>query len=417
MAETMNSVPSLTAIVFAPVYNITPANADNPEVEFYSSDTDIALIEDYSDTVITLKAGTCKIYVVTEENGLTDYIDLTVLPASGSCGDNATWSYTDGVLTITGSGEITDFTSDEARPWNGYLSSIRSVVINSGITRIGELSFDGLNALTLVSIPDTVTYIAYRSFADCNALQTISLPNALTGIGSECFYGCTELTGITIPDSVNWIGYSAFRSCSSLTNLTLPSSLSVINYDCFDGCTNLQTVVIREGVTTIGYRAFEDCHSLTSIVIPSSVTAIDVETYGDQGTNPAFTRCSNVKFLCYDESAALNYAKEKGIPYTLMDSPLRNPDFTIPASVTVIETESFSGIAAKRIRLGEQVIRIEANAFSNCPNLKMIYIPECCENIDITAFSGVTGLTIYGSDDSYAQWFAGRRGFTFVVVE
>lgn len=48
---------------------------------------------------------------------------------SGTCGDNLTWDLTDGVLTIAGSGAMTDFENNTYTPWNGYSSLIQSVVI------------------------------------------------------------------------------------------------------------------------------------------------------------------------------------------------------------------------------------------------------------------------------------------------
>ena len=65
-------------------------------------------------------------------------LSLTASAASGTCGQNAKWSLNKGVLTISGSGDMTDYESYEDLPWYGEIKNIRKVVVESGITRIGR---------------------------------------------------------------------------------------------------------------------------------------------------------------------------------------------------------------------------------------------------------------------------------------
>ena len=92
-------------------------------------------------------------------------------------------------------------------------------------------------------------------------------------------------------------------------------------------------------------------------------------------------------------------------------------DFFIPSFVTVIEEEAFMGIPAKCIKLSENVKEIGAKAFANCKGLEAIYIPSTCKSIASNAFSDVTGLTIFGADGSYAEFYANKYGFDFVKAE
>ena len=93
------------------------------------------------------------------------------------------------------------------------------------------------------------------------------------------------------------------------------------------------------------------------------------------------------------------------------------PDFILPAALTTIETEAFAGGAFSYVKLSENVTAIQSRAFADCPKLRYIYIPEATTTIAKDAFSGVSGLTIFGASGSYAEFFAQRSGYTFVAAD
>lgn len=93
------------------------------------------------------------------------------------------------------------------------------------------------------------------------------------------------------------------------------------------------------------------------------------------------------------------------------------PDFVLPASLTEIGEEAFSGCAFTYVKLSERTRSIGQFAFADCPNLRYIYIPAATTSIDRYAFAEVTGLTIFGKAGSYAEAFADARGFTFEAVD
>ena len=148
------------------------------------------------------------------------YAPTTVLaaePASGTCGEGVNWSYNEGVLTISGTGEMTNFQFLNERPWNAYDFEITQVIIEDGVTSISDRAFWGCTGLTTIEISDSVTSIGDNAFWGCTGLTEISLSNSLTSIGEYVFNGCTELTTVKIPNSVTSIGYSAFMGCTKLT--------------------------------------------------------------------------------------------------------------------------------------------------------------------------------------------------------
>ena len=109
---------------------------------------------------------------------------------SGACGDNLTWTLneTTYTLTISGMGEMTNYSSGSATPWYSYRSSITSVSIGSGVTSIGDSAFRGCTGLTSVTIPNSVTVIRQYAFYDCDGLTSVTIPNNVTVIGYYAFY-------------------------------------------------------------------------------------------------------------------------------------------------------------------------------------------------------------------------------------
>ena len=192
--------------------------------------------------------------------------------SSGTCGPNLKWHLTDdGVLTISGKGEMDDF-PNFTYPWDRY--DVKHVIIGDSVTTIGDDAFNECSALTSVNIPNSVTTIGESAFSYCRALTSITIPNSVTTIGDGVFIDCSSLTSVTIPNSVTTIGGGAFIRCTSLTSVTIPNSVTTIGHGAFYDCSSLTSVTIPNSVTTIDNLAFSGCSSLTSVTIPNSVKAI-----------------------------------------------------------------------------------------------------------------------------------------------
>ena len=211
---------------------------------------------------------------------------------SGSCGENVTWTLTaDGTLTISGTGAMTDYTYDSRSPWYSCRTYIKRVVMQQGVTSIGDHAFWDCSGLTSVTIPDGVTSIGDSAFSGCTALTSVTIPGSVTSIGGGAFSGCTSLTSVAIPSSVTEIGGSAFSGCSGLTSVTIPDGVTSIGGDAFSGCAALTSVEIPNGVTAIGGSTFSNCIRLAKVTIPKSVTSI--------GKN-AFYYCESIADVYYD---------------------------------------------------------------------------------------------------------------------
>ena len=127
--------------------------------------------------------------------------------ASGSCGTAVTWSYVESTqtLTISGTGAMADYNNPLDRPWIGYVDNITSVVIGSGVTKIGICAFNNCENLTTVTFDGTptLTSIGDLAFIKCSKLASITLPAGVTSIGMSAFDNCTKLESINIPAGVS----------------------------------------------------------------------------------------------------------------------------------------------------------------------------------------------------------------------
>ena len=258
--------------------------------------------------------------------------------ASGECGangDNLTWVLTDdGTLTISGSGEMKSYSGFHPT-WYYKQEKMLSVVIEPGVTSIGDYAFQTCWSLASVTIPGSVTSIGSYAFSYCSSLTSVTIPEGVTSIGNYAFSDCSNLTSVTIPESVTSIGYRIFSGCTALKDIYYGGSQGALkrmlssadiptdctlhgatldNGTCGDGLTwvlshdgaltitgsgemedysssyrdgeyrttapwgtywkQITTVVMEPGVTSIGRYVFYGCSSLTSVTIPEGVTHI-----------------------------------------------------------------------------------------------------------------------------------------------
>ena len=111
---------------------------------------------------------------------------------SGTCGDNVTWTYNEDThtLTISGNGEMYNYMWNNLGPWNSFRQDILSLLIEEGVTSIGNYTFYECSSLTSVTIPNSVTSIGEWAFCDCSGLTSVTIPNSVTSIEGGAFYNC-----------------------------------------------------------------------------------------------------------------------------------------------------------------------------------------------------------------------------------
>ncbi len=166
----------------------------------------------------------------------------TYLASSGTCGDDLTWTLDDtGTLTISGTGAMKNYDA-MATPWYRNRTSIKTVILNTGVTRIGNNAFEDCSELTNVTIPEGVTSISVYAFFACKKLTSITIPEGVKSIGTYAFGACDGLRRVTILEGTEIIQSKAFYYCRALKELKLPRSISVIDWSAFEGCSELKDV-------------------------------------------------------------------------------------------------------------------------------------------------------------------------------
>ena len=272
------------------------------------------------------------------------------------------WKLENGTLTISGTGNMPDFSINvnnrTTAPWDSQRDKIKTVVIKDGVTSIGkyafyksgltsvtipnsvksigEFAFEFCYSLTSIAIPNSVTSIGYSAFLYCSALTYITIPNSVTTIGSGAFSYCKSLTSVKIPNSITSLGNSVFSNCSGLTSVEIPNSVTRIGDYAFAACYTLTSIAIPNSVTSIGERAFSGCSGLTSITIPNSVTSI-----GER----AFFNCSSLTSITFEGSKRPNFGNNvfEGVNKSI---PIYVPSISIEEYKNVLGGLGFSNIQA-----------------------------------------------------------------------
>ena len=314
----------------------------------------------------------------------------------------------DSTLAISGTGAMVDWNQARNVPWDDWSvrSSIRTLIVESGVTTIGSNAFFNSTNLNSVTISNSVTSIGSSAFFRCTNLKNLiiedgtstltlngtgtnyafygcnpdtlhlgrninwlgsrqfgtnikylTIGNNVTSIGDWAFFHCTALASVIIGNNVTTIGNFAFQDCTSLTSIIIPNSVTTIGDRAFFNCTALASVIIGNSVTTIGVQAFQDCTSLTSIIIPNSVTTI-----GDR----AFFHCTALISVIIGNNVT-----------TIGNSAFQDctslTSIIIPNSVTTIGDRAFFNCTAlTSVIIGNSVTTIGVQAFMNCTNLTSV---------------------------------------------
>lgn len=313
--------------------------------------------------------------------------------AAGKCGDNLTWSLSsDGTLTISGTGDMYDFGYNEYPcPWRKYendlSTQITRVVIENGVTSIGNRAFYQLTNLADVVIPEGITRIGNEAFSMCSSLPEVALPSSLSSLGTQTFAFCSALTGIDFPSAITEIPYGTLESCTSLQYADLPNNLSTISSRAFFECTSLAGIVFPDSLVKIGELAFSTCCSLRTIVIPSNVAEI---------SNYTFAHCEKLtKIVLPDSVTAIGSHAFSGCASL--------EAVTLPSELTNLGNAAFSYCPLFFVSLPSSLVSIPSEAFAACHQLKSIYIPISISFIHQSAFADTRLADVYYEGDEL-QW-------------
>lgn len=184
-------------------------------------------------------------------------ITPAVYAAEGTCGDALTWSFDGSTLTISGSGILRSYTEEEPAPWHEFRDQI-----------------------TRLSLPEDLTRIGTRAFAECTSLSSVNIPGDVQIIDDYAFMGCTSMTMLVLNEGIRTIGQCAFEQCKSLADVRLPNSLINLKNHAFYMCESLTYITVPGSVMNVGSGVFSYCSNLVRADINANVEMPKWSFYG-----------------------------------------------------------------------------------------------------------------------------------------
>ena len=339
-------------------------------------------------------------------------LGVLTLPAmaanSGSCGDNVTWKLEAGILTISGSGEMTH------APWLEQKYDITEVIIEEGVTSVCDGAFED-SIIYYATIPASVTKLGERAFANCTCLERLYFHGDLPEMEFACFsdtyalayypVGNTTYPSFDIPqthiycypvvydthgtwgDNITWEyedGVLTFSGVGEMkdtyvnktgswllydrkaTKVVVEEGITALASDMLRGFTKVTAVSLPEGLVKIGNAAFEWCFALETINIPSTVKEIGMAS---------FNGCYKIKEIVLPDGL------ESISNIAFIDCKTLET-ISIPSSVNFI---------------GDRI-------FEACPALKTIYFYGDAPEDTPTSFGNVTATVYYPrGNDTWAR--------------
>lgn len=273
-------------------------------------------------------------------------------------------------------------------------AALTEVVIEDGVTEIGNQTFQGCTGLTNVTIPDSVQKIGAWAFYLCEGLKSVDIPaNVEIGnssfrqssleqvtvsggsVGQYAFHRNVSLKKIDI--NCETIGDEAFSGCDSLTDITLGSSVKILGDKVFYTCKNLENVEIPSTVTDIGEKTFYSCPKLKEAVIKAGTVKKDT-----------LYNCPALTTLIISDNATLDAS------FTARNAYANGTLETVKIEKGVIGDSAFSNCKnLTTVELGGGVTSIGKSAFLKCTKLPSITIGNGVISIGASAFNGCTALT------------------------
>lgn len=252
---------------------------------------------------------------------------------SGSCGDNAAWSLKNGVLNISGTGDMYAYNSAYRPDWENAKDVITEVIIEDGITSLGNMAFMEYPSLKSVTLPNSLEVIGANAFTRCKSLSKVSWGSGLKEIGMSAFSNC-PITSAVLPEGLTTLGTQAF-SGSALMEIKLPSTIETFDADVFRGCNELASVEISDGNAL--YKSLEGVlftEDMKTLVFAPAAKPVSVYVVPDG--------VDKIGSFAFEGS--------------------RIGEIVISDSVTELETNAIRGFKGERIVIPKNVIKLGENS-------------------------------------------------------
>ena len=340
---------------------------------------------------------------------------LTVSAAAsgGYCGEepqSVQWRLTNDatVLTISGSGAMRDWAWTDVPSWQGDRHTITTVIVEEGVTEVGNVAFCNFPKLTWVELPSTLERIGDYAFCINDMLRMVEIPESVKTIGQGAFYGCEELRQIDLPSGLTSLGAEALQDCTKVERLHLPAGLTEIGEGAFGGCMaqitvapgntavrleegfllsgdgktvlsaageGLEVCTVPEGVERIGAWAFHRS-AIKELTLPATVRQIGTQ---------AFSFCKGLEEVKIPEGVE-EIGESAFVSCTALAA------VTLPSTLTGLERAAFSSTALQTVQLPEGITEVKDHLFARCEQLREVILPEGAKKVMSYAFEGCTAL-------------------------
>ena len=287
---------------------------------------------------------------------------------SGKCGENAQWTYDQETkeLRISGSGALSDYNNSSEVPWYGWREEIHSVVIESGITRIGNYAFIYCGGLEEIKLSEGLEEIGREAFEYCSGIKKAEIPDSVKEIGTEAFYSCGSLEEVVVGKGLKSLGGSAFRYCEKLTKLTIEGNIESIDSSVFYD-TAIKELQVGKGVSSLKETLYGQ----------GALEKIEVEEGNES----------------YISEEGVLYNKEKTTLIRYPQSKSDQTEYKVPEGVKTIGKNAFNGNKTiTKIELPKSVQSIGDYAFIYCGSMEEIKLSEGLEEIGREAFEYCSGI-------------------------
>ena len=376
----------------------------------------------YDLATLTVRQGNTNVQVTSNQfrmpaGDVTVTATFAVQPvASGTCGTNLTWRLDEnGTLTISGTGAMTDYSYAVGNNWNGQASRIKSVVVGSGVTSIGQWAFYNCSAIESVTVASSVKTIGDHCFEGCASLSSIVLPVGVETISYGAFRFCYALESLVLPDGLKELGNDSLHNCTGLTHLVIPASVTTIWDQTLSGCTRIKTAGpigsgcdLEFGWTyALPRYAFAYLPALESAVLPDSISSI---------SEGAFDWCSALKSVSFSRnvSSVGNYAfyycdKLTDVYYNGTQAQwdamtIGSNNYRLTNAAKHFNPSASGTIGNLSWQLKDGVLTISGSGAMNLPldknywypyreNINSLILESGVTSIDESAFSGCSNLT------------------------
>lgn len=366
---------------------------------------------------------------------------------TGKCGKSIVWFLNENTkeLRIVGQGRMYNYDnlSYETQSPFAYQSSFEKVIVDEGVTSIGNFTFYG-SAIKDIQLPTTLNIIGKNALAqtklkslfisknisriditnfDIWELKEIVVDrdnNYFSSLGGVLFNKSRtklivypknkNICNYSVPLTVEVIGNSAFKNVQRLKSINFSKNLQRISDNAFIDAFQLREVKDNSNkLKFIGDNAFNNCYQLKEFTIGEKVTYIGIK---------AFSLCSNLKNF-YVDMHNKKYRSKDGVVFSknlkvLILFPCgREGKYSVPKNVNKIKKYAFESSSISLIILNKNLENIGISAFENCEELTKIFFKGTKifeigkrafnKGYDNGIFSSPSNVKIYTQNQKFAK--------------